>query len=182
VSAPSAPQADIGWTGAVALALVSLYSLTLAAGGGYIFYASIRPVSIPAGFGTPFTNFPWFAAALLILAAWVAGPVGLLIAGLIHFRHQWRLGVAWVGVVAASSAIGYVVFHGYRLLLMSYPKDFDGTALGPSRWAPGSPYWQALAATIGQLAVAVVMTALIAAAARREPSRALGTAGLADFR
>ena len=79
MSAPSAPQADIGWTGAVALAFVSLYSLTLAAGGGYIFYASIRPVSVPAGFGAPFTNFPWFAAALLILAAWVAGPVGLLI-------------------------------------------------------------------------------------------------------
>jgi hypothetical protein len=178
VSAPSAPQADIGWTGAVALAVVSLYSLTLVAGGGYVFYASIRPVSIAAGLGTPLTNFPWFAAALLILAAWAAGPVALLIAGLIHFRRRWRLAVAWVGIVAASSAIGYVVFHGYRLLLTSYPRDFDGTALGPSRWAPGSPYWQALAATIGQLAVAVVMTALIAAAARREPSRVPGVQSL----
>jgi hypothetical protein len=176
VTAPSAAQPDVGWAGAVALAFVLLYSLTLAAGGGYVFYASIWPVSIPVGgYFASFASLPWIAAALLILAAWLAGPVALLITGLIHLLHparrKWWPAVAWVGALAAGTAIGYVIFRDYRLLSSSAPLDADGTANGPSRWVPGGPYWQALAATVGQLAVGVVMTALIAESARREPRR-----------
>lgn len=171
VSAPSAKQADISWAGAVALAVVPVYSLTLAAGGGTVFYASIRPVTISTGYFAVFGDVPWIAADLLILAACWAGPVALLIAGLIHFRRKWRLAVAWVGVVAAGTAISYVIFHDYRLLFTAYPQDDSGSPLGPSRWVPGSPYWQALAATISQCAIGVVMTALIAASARRDPRR-----------
>jgi hypothetical protein len=176
VTAPSAVQPDIGWAGAVALAFVLLYTLTLAAGGGYVFYASIWPVSIPVdGYFASFASLPWIAAAVLILAAWLAGPVALLITGLIHLLHparrKWWPAVAWVGALAAGTAIGYVIFRDYRLLLWSAPRDVDGTADGPSRWVPGGPYWQALAATGGQIAVGVVMTALIAASARREPVR-----------
>jgi len=171
VSAPSARQADIGWAGAAALTFALLYSLTLAAGGGYVFYASTHPVSLATGYFAMFPDFPWFAADLLILAACWAGPVALLIAGLIHFRRKWRLAVAWVGAVAAGTVISYVIFHDYRLLFTACPCDDSGSPLGPSRWAPGAPYWQAFAATIGQLAVGVVMTALIAASARRDPRR-----------
>ena len=173
VSASPAPQPDIGWTGAVALALVLMNSLTLAAGGGYVFYASIRPVSIPMGFGTPLINLPWVAAALLILGAWLLGPAALLITGVIHLLRtaRRRAAVAWAGTLAAGTAIGYVIWHGYRLLLTAYPKDFDGSALGPSRWAPGAPYWPALIATVGQCAAGVIMTALITAPARRQPRK-----------
>jgi hypothetical protein len=112
---------------------------------------------------------------LLILAAWLVGPVALLIAGLIHLLHPARrkswVAVAWVSAVTAGTAIGYVIWHDYRLLLTSYHKDLDGTPLGPSHWMPGAPHWQALVATIGQLAVGAVMTALITASARRGPRR-----------
>jgi hypothetical protein len=175
VSTASASELNIGWAGAIALAFALLYTLTLAAGGGYVFYASTRPVSIPMGYGTPFINLPWVAAVLLILAAWLVGPVALLIAGLIHLlpaarRKRWLV-IAWIGTLAAGTAIGYVIWHDYRLLLTAYPKDLDGTALGPSRWVPGAPYWQALVATLGQLAVGGVMTALITAPARRKRRR-----------
>jgi hypothetical protein len=176
-SARPAPQPDIGWGGAFALAFVLLYTLTLVAGGGYVFYASIRPVSIPVGgYFASFASLPWIAGGLLILAAWLVGPAVLLFGGLIHLLHpvrrKWWPVVAWVSVLAAGTAIGYVIFHDYRLLFGSAPLDADGTVNGPSRWVPGGPYWQALIATGGQLAVGAVMTALIAATARRGPHRA----------
>jgi hypothetical protein len=168
-------RSDISWAGALALAFVIMYTVPLVLGGGYVFYASIHPVSVPMGYGTPLINFPWVAAALLILAALVVGPAALLIAGLIHLlqtgSRKWRRVLAWVGAVAAGTAAGYVIWHGYHLLLNSYPIDQDGSALGPSRWVPGALYWPALIATVGQCAVGVIMTALIAAAAQREPRR-----------
>jgi hypothetical protein len=167
--APSTPQPDISWLGASAIALVILYSVTLAAGGGYVFYASIRPVTIDLGYGEPLIDFPWSAAYALLAIAWAVGSVVLLIVGLIYMyraaRDELRPAVAWVGALAASAAIGYLIVHGYGLLFSAYPKDLDGTALGPSRWAPGAPYWLALIATAGQLALGVVMTALIIAPA-----------------
>lgn len=171
--APSAPKPDISWAGASAIAFVLLYSLTLAAGGGYVFYASIRPVSIPAGYGAGILDLPWSVAYLLLGAAWLAGPVVLLIAGFIHLlrpaRRKWRPAVAWVGVLAAGTAIGYVIMHGYGLLWFApYPEDLDGSPLGPSRWAPGAPYWPTLIAAVGQLAVGAVMMALIAASTRKD--------------
>lgn len=169
--APSVPSPDIGWAGAFTLAFVISYSLTLAAGAGYVFYASIRPVSIPVGYGEPFIDFPWTAAGLLLAAAWLAGPVALLIAGLISLLHaahrKWRSAAAWLGVLAAGTAIGTVIVHDYGLLFSAYPQDLDGSPLGPSRWAPGTPYWQDLIAAAGELAVGAVMIALIIASARR---------------
>jgi hypothetical protein len=171
VPAPSAPKPDISWARANAIAFVILYSLTLAAGGGYVFYASMRPVSIPTGYGAPFIDFPWMAANLLMAVAWAAGPVALLIVGLIHLlrtaHRKWWSALAWVGALAAGTAIGYVIMHDYGLLLTAYPRDLDGSPLGPSRFAPGTPYWQALIAAGGQLAVGAAMIALVTASARK---------------
>jgi hypothetical protein len=57
--------------------------------------------------------------------------------------------------------------HDYGLLFNSYPRDLDGSPLGPSRFAPGRPHWQALIAAGGQLAAGAVMIALITASARQ---------------
>jgi hypothetical protein len=139
-----------------------------------VFYASIRPASIDMGYGEPFIDFPWSVAYVLLGLAWALGPVALLITGLPHLHKaapaNWRPAAAWVGAVAAGTAIGYVIVHGYGLLFSAYPKDLDGSALGPSRWAPGTPYWQALLAMAGQLAVGAAMIALIAASARKRAS------------
>jgi hypothetical protein len=101
-------RSDIGWAGAVALAFVLPYTLILAAGGGYVFYASTQPVSISTGYFASLFDLPWLAADLLILAAWTVGPVALLIAGLIHLlltaRRKWRAAIAWVGTLAAGTA------------------------------------------------------------------------------
>jgi len=179
VPAPSRPKPQDGRAGANAVAFVILYSLALAAGGGYVFYASIRPVSIPTGYGVPFTDFPWLLAFLVLAALWLVGPVALLIAGLIHLRqyarHQWWSALAWVGVLAAGAAIGYVIMRDCRLLFSSYPRDLDGSPLGPSRFAPGRPYWRALIAAGGQLAAGAVMIALITASARPPGLRARPT-------
>jgi hypothetical protein len=174
VTASSAPEPDIGWAGTVTLAFVLLYTLTLAAGGGYVFYASIRPVTLATGLGAGF-ELPWILAYFALLAAWLVGAATLLVIGLIHLlpasRRKWWLVMAWVGTLAAGTAIGYVIHHDYLLLFRSYPvcTDGSGDACGSSRWAPGAPYWQAVVATLGQLAVGVVMTAVITAPARRKP-------------
>jgi hypothetical protein len=154
---------------------VLLCALPPVAGGGYVFYASIRPVTIATGYGAVFLDVPWIAAYLFILAAWVLGPVLLLITGLIHLlapaRRNWRSAAAWVTAVAAALAIGYLISKDYTLLFTAAPLDMDGTPLTSSRWAPGTPYWQALFAAGGQLAISAVMIALIAAAGRRKPRR-----------
>jgi len=74
-----------------------------------------------------------------------------------------------------------VILHDFLLLLTAFPRDTDGTPLGPSRFAPGAPYWQALIAASGQLAVGAIMIALIVAlsagsrrARRMRSSEALG--------
>lgn len=66
------------WTIAVSV----VYSLILAAGGGYVFYASIRPVSIPTGYFSEFADGPWEVASVVLLAVWVLGPVMLLALGI----------------------------------------------------------------------------------------------------
>jgi len=149
-AAPSTPQPDIGWAGAFAIAIALLYTLTLAAGGGYVFYASIRPASVDAAFGAPFIDLPY----ALLGIAWAVGPVALLITGLPRLHQiapdNWRPAAAWVGAVAAGTAIGYLIVHGYGLLVSA------------SRNAPGgSAYWQVLIATAGQLAIGVAMIALL---------------------
>jgi hypothetical protein len=92
------------WTIAVSV----VYSLILAAGGGYVFYASIRPVSIPAGYFADFVDLPWEAANLLLAAVLVAGPVILLALG-IDLRPQarltWWFVVGWLSALAGGTAI-----------------------------------------------------------------------------
>lgn len=156
-------SADQAWT----IVVSGLYSLILAAGGGYVFYASIRPVSIPAGYGAVFLDGPWEAAYLLLAVVWLLGSVVLLALGLLILhqsaRLKWWSAVAWVGAVAAGAAIGVVILHDFGLLFTAYPRDFDGSPLGDSRFAPGGPYWQALIAAGGELAVGVVEIVLVTA-------------------
>jgi hypothetical protein len=174
-TARPAPEPDIGWTGAIALAVVLLYSLPFIAVGGYVFYASIRPVTLATGYGAGFLVFPWLLAWVLLLAAWVGGPAILLVSGLIHLlrhaRHRWWSAASWLILLAAGAAVGYLIIHDYRLLFRAAPIGPDGSESGPSRWAPGAPYWQALFAAGGQLAVSAVMTAVITAPLRTKPRR-----------
>jgi hypothetical protein len=104
--------------------------------------------------------------------------VALLIVGVIHLhktaRRRWWSAAAWVGTLAAGTAIGHVILLDFALLFNAYPAAGDGSALGPSRWAPGAPYWQALFAMGGQLAVGAVMIALITASARKGTMRDIG--------
>lgn len=159
------------WTATVAV----VYSVILAAGAGYVFYASIRPVTIATGYFAELADYPWVLAFLVLLAVWVVGPVALLVLGLIDLLHyarlRWWFAVGWPIALTGGTAIGRVILHDFGLLLTAFPRDTDGTPLGPSRFAPGAPYWQALIAACGQLAVGAIMIALIVACSRRAPSR-----------
>jgi hypothetical protein len=156
------------WT--IAVTIIS--SLVLAVGGGYVFYASIRPVSIAEGYGSVLFDFPWILAYCVLAAAWVGGPVILLVLGLTHLlrnaRHRWRSAACWLIALAAGVAIGSLIMHGYRLLFSAYPADSAGEPLGPSRWAPGGPYWLALVAAAGELAVGAALVALVNASSGKE--------------
>lgn len=158
------------WT--IAVTIIS--SLVLAVGGGYVFYASIRPVSIAEGYGSVLVDFPWILAYWVLTAAWVGGPVILLVLGLTHLlrhaRHRWRSAACWLITLAAGAAIGFLIMHGYRLLFSAYPADSAGEPLGPSRWAPGGPYWLALVAAAGELAVGAVLVALVSASPGNLPA------------
>jgi hypothetical protein len=84
---PSGSAAE-EWTAAIA----GLYSLLLAAGAGYVFYASIRPVSIPTGYFAELADYPWILAFLVVLlAVGAVGPVILLVLGLINLRRHASL-------------------------------------------------------------------------------------------
>lgn len=135
----STPSAAGEWAVAVAIS----YTLVLAAGGGYVFYASIWPVSIPTGYGAIFFDWPWILAYLVLLAVWAGGPAILLVLDLIHLlrhaRHRWWSAACLLILLVAGVAIGFRIIHDYRLLLSAYPHDYAGEPLGPSRWAPARP-------------------------------------------
>lgn len=158
---PERGRSRVGeWT----IALTIICSLVPAAGAGYVFCASIWPVSLDTGYGAVFLDWPWVLAYLTLLAAWAGGPVILLVLGLIHVvrhaRHRWRSAACWLILLAAGAAVGFLVIHDYRLLFSAAPTDDSGEALGPSRWAPGGPYWPALVAAAGELAVGALLIAL----------------------
>src|SRR5579862_2816127 len=142
----SGGRAVADWTAAAAV----VYSLILAAGAGYVFYASIRPVTIPTGYFSELADYPWVLAFLVLLAVWVVGPLVLLVLGLVellqHARRRWWFAAGWLRALAGGTVIGRVILHDFDLLLTAFPRDTDGTPLGPSRFAPGAPYWQALIA------------------------------------
>ncbi|HXT90731.1 MAG TPA: hypothetical protein VN714_15875 [Trebonia sp.] len=78
---PEQGRSAVGeWT----IAVTIICSVVLAAGGGYVFYASIRPVSIAEGYGSVLFDFPWILAYLVLAAVWVGGPVILLVLGIPH--------------------------------------------------------------------------------------------------
>ena len=87
-----------------------MIGLVLAAGAGYVFCASIWPVSIAEGYGAVFLNWPWLLAYLVLLATWAGGPVILLVLGLIqlirHARHRWWSAACWLVLLVAGAAIG----------------------------------------------------------------------------
>jgi hypothetical protein len=161
------------WTIVVAI----VCSLVLAAGAGYVFCASIWPVSIATGYGAVFLDWPWALAYLVLLAAWAGGPVILLVLGLIHLlqhaRHRWRSAACWLILLAAGAAVGFLIIHDYRLLFSAYPTDIAGEPLGPSRWAPGGPYWPALVVAAGELAVGVGLIAFVSASAGKLPGTSI---------
>jgi hypothetical protein len=165
VSGALLPERGRREAGEWAIAAAISCSLVLAAGGGYVFYASIRPISIAEGYGAVLLDFPWIMAYLVLAAAWVAGPVILLVLGSVHLlrpaRHRWWSAAGWLVALAGDIAFGFLVMHGYRLLFSAAPLDLDRTPLGPSRWAPAGPYWLALVAAGGELAVGAVLIALV---------------------
>jgi hypothetical protein len=156
------------WTAAIAIC----YSLLLAAGPVYVFYASFRPVSIAEGYGAAFLDYPWILAFLLLAAVWVIGGVLLLVLGLLSLRQRarfaWRLAGGWLCALTGSIAVGFAALHEFRLLFTAYqPDPIDGSPLGPSRFAPGAPYWPALLVAGAQFAICVVMIALNATWSRK---------------
>jgi hypothetical protein len=167
------PERDRRTAGEWAIAVTMICSLVLAAGGGYVFYASIRPVSISTGYFAVVGDFPWLLAYLVLAATWVAGPAILLVLGLVHLlrqvRHRWWSAAGWIVALAANVPTGFLIMHGYRLLFSAYPTDSAGEPLGPSRWTPGGPYWLALAAAGGELAVGVILIALVNASPGKLP-------------
>jgi hypothetical protein len=164
-----------GAAGEWAIAVTIIYSLVLAAGGGYVFYASIRPVSLQTGYAADlvFFDLPWALAYLVLAAVWVAGPAILLVLGLVHLlrqaRYRWWSVSGWLIVLAAGTAIGFLVLHDYHLLFSAAPTDSSGDPLGPSRWAPGGPFWRALATVGGELVVGAVLIALASASHGKQP-------------
>lgn len=173
----SPPKLGRSAVGEAAVVAAATCSLVLAAGAGYVFCASIWPVSISTGYGAVFLDWPWVLAYLVLQAVWVAGPVILLVLGLVHLlrhaRHRWRSAACWLVLLAAGAAVGFLVIHGYRLLFSAYPKAIAGEPLGPSRWAPGGPYWLALAAAAGELAVGAGLVALASDKRVRELTAAM---------
>jgi hypothetical protein len=165
-----APKAFRVETGTVA----AVYSLLLAACGGFVFYASVRPVPMPSGV----LDIPWFAVLLALAITWLAVPVALLALGLAYLRQgarlRWRLAVTWACAVAAGFAVGWVNLHDYAHWL-AWARWIVTMQLPPYP-RPAGPQWRSLVAAGGQLAAGAAMIALIAASARK----ATPTAGPAD--
>ena len=67
-----------------------MYSLTLAACGGFVFCTSIRPVAVAGGI----LDWPWVAALTVVAVTWLALPVPLLILGLVSLHQGRRLSIA----------------------------------------------------------------------------------------
>jgi hypothetical protein len=153
----------------------TLYSLTLAACGGFVFCTSIRPVSIAEGI----FDWPWVAAFTVVAVAWLVLPAPLLILGLMSLyqgrRLSWRLTVTWIIAVAVAVAIGYanVRDFGHWFSLNAHdigwaPPPCSLSGSSPSCPSSASqPDWPPLIAAVGELAAGAVMIALIAVRTRR---------------
>jgi hypothetical protein len=113
----------------------AVQSLVLAAGGGYLFCASVRAVPGPGGY----FDFGWTAAIVVLAVVWLIAFAVLLVLGLAHMRRSARVGPwllsAWVIVVAGSTAIGWWNIRYFGLWLSAYR---NGIPFGLSRpdWHP----------------------------------------------
>jgi hypothetical protein len=122
-----APKAFRVETGTVA----AVYSLLLAACGGFVFYASVRPVPMPSGV----LDIPWFAVLLALAITWLAVPVALLALGLAYLRPagpQWRSLVAAGGQLAAGAAMIALLAASARKATPT-AGTADGTFVGSAR-------------------------------------------------
>jgi hypothetical protein len=130
-----------------------VYSLMLAACGGFAFYASVWPVPMPSG---DVFDFPWIAVLVVLAVTWLAVPVALLVLGLVHLRQgtrlRWRPAAAWAGAVTAGLGAGWVNLHDYgqwlgyarwivTLTVPPYPRPARPARTG-GRSSPRSPNWQ----------------------------------------
>jgi hypothetical protein len=156
-------------------AFAGMYSVMLAACGGFVFYASIRPVSIPEGI----FDLPWVVALTVVAVMWLVLPVPLLVLGLVSLHQSrrlgWRPAAAWTIALAAAVAIGYanLLDFGHWFGLNAHDIGWAPPPCFPS-WPPPSCEssvirldWQPLIVACGQLAAGAVMIALIAALTRR---------------
>ena len=109
---------------------------------------------------------------MLLGTVLVSGPLMLLALGIdlrLYARLKWWFVVGWLSGLAGGTTIGLLVMHDFGLLFAAYPRDLDGSPLGPSRFDPGAPYWQALIAASGELAVGAIMIALTATLPAQTP-------------
>ena len=153
----------------------ALYSMTLAACGGFVFCTSIRPVSIAEGV----FDWPWVAALTVVAVTWLVLPMPLLILGLVSLyqgrRLRWRLAVTWIIAVAVAVAIGYANIRdfGHWFSLNAHdiewaPPPCPLSGAPPSCTSSASqPDWPPLLTAAGELAAGAVMIALIAVRTRR---------------
>jgi hypothetical protein len=175
VGKPGAQQPVISSLEVSAATFAALYSLTLAACGGFVFCTSIRPVSIAEGV----FDWPWVAAFTVVAVTWLVLPVPLLILGLVSLHHgrrlKWRLAAAWTIAVAVAVAIGYanVLDFGHWFSLNTHdigwappPCSPSGSSLSCTS-SDSQLDWPPLLAAGGELAAGAVMIALIAVRTRR---------------
>ena len=155
--APSRPlPANTGRSGVATetVTFAAIQSLLLAAGGGYVFCASVGAVPAPGGY----FDFSWTAAIVALAVVWLIAFAVLLVLGLVHTRNRTRRGpwlmVAWVIAVAASTAIGWWNIRYFALWVSA---NNNGIWQTTSR-----PDWHPLIAAAAQSATGAAMIALIA--------------------
>lgn len=171
----SAPQPVISSVAVSTATLAAMYSLVLAACGGFVFCASIWPVSIPEGI----LDWPWAMALTVVAVISLILPVPLLVLGLVSLRQsrrlRWRPAAAWTIVVAAAVAIGYANlldfghWFGLNAHDIGWAPPLCSPSVPPTSCASSAIRldWQPLLVAGGELAAGAVMIALIAVLTRR---------------
>jgi hypothetical protein len=181
-------QPVVSSVGVSTATFAAMYSLMLAACGGFVFYTSIRPVSIPEGI----LDWPWVMALTVVAVIWLVLPMPLLVLGLVSLhrsrRLRWRPAAAWTIAVVVAVAIGYANLLGFGHWFGLNAHDIGWAS--PPCFPSGSPPscessvirldWQPLIVAGGQLAAGGVMIALIAALTRRAVSMNGAADGTSD--
>jgi hypothetical protein len=154
--------------GASTAAFAFIYSMMLAACGGFVFYTSIRPVSIPEGI----FDWPWVMAVTVVAVSWLILPVPLLVLGLVSLRQsrrlRWRPAAAWTIAVAGAVAIGYanLIEFGHWFGLNAHDIGYSPPCSPSCQPSSIGLNWQPLILAGGQLAAGALIIVLIAALTR----------------